>query len=128
MNNLTKTVVNILKKQGIESELDKDGDLHFQLHYLNYIFETDDEDKNWFRLTLPYIYEIEEKDDMLSIMQAINQNNLSLKCVKCFMSGNWVHISIESFIGINEEFDEIFHRSISACESAYMDIRKLLPN
>lgn len=128
MNNLTKIVMDILKKQGIENELDKEGDLNFKLHYLNYIFESDDEDKNWFRLTLPYIYEIEEKDDMLSIMQAINQTNMSLKCVKCFMSGNWVHVSIESFIGINEVFEEIFHRSISICESAYMDIRKLLPN
>lgn len=128
MNNLTKTVMGILKKQGVESELDKDGDLNFQLHYLNYIFESDDEDKNWFRLTLPYIYEVEEKDDVLSIMYAINQINMSLKCVKCFMSGNWLHVSIESFVCTNEEFDKIFHRSVSACESAYMDIRKQIPN
>lgn len=126
MTELVRKAQEILKKQGVDAQFDEEGTLVFELRYLTYYLEHDDDDEEWLRITLPAIYRIEDDDDVMDIYKAANMASCNVKFANFYLTDKSVHIIVESYVDYQVNLENMLRRYISVCESAYMEFRRQL--
>lgn len=126
MTELARKAQEILKKQGIDAQFDEEGTLVFELRYLTYYLEHDDDDEEWLRITLPAIYRIEDDDNVMDIYKAANVASCNIKFANFYLTDKSVHIIVESYVDYNVNLENMLRRYISVCESGYMEFRRQL--
>lgn len=126
MTELARKAQEILKKQGIDAQFDEEGALVFELRYLTYYLEHDNDDEEWLRITLPSIYLIEDDDNVLDIYKAANIASCNLKFANFYLTEKSVHIIVECYVDNQINLENMLRRYISVCESGYMEFRKQL--
>lgn len=126
MTELVRKAQEILKKQGVDAQFDEEGTLVFELRYLTYYMEHDEEDEEWLRITLPAIYRIEDDDNVMDIYKAANVASCNIKFANFYLTDKSVHIIVESYVDYNVNLENMLRRYISVCESAYMEFRRQL--
>lgn len=126
MTELARKAQEILKKQGVDAQFDEEGTLVFELRYLTYYMEHDEEDEEWLRITLPAIYRIEDDDDVMDIYKAANMASCNVKFANFYLTDKSVHIIVESYVDYQVNLENMLRRYISVCESAYMEFRRQL--
>ena len=126
MDNLNILMREFLKKRGIVVE-DKTGEpfaLYFSVNNLHFIFETNDPDPFFFRISLPQINRSTQIVEQLS--KAIQQLNMSYKGAKIVDGGNknlW--IVADQFVYSTDQIDFLFDRIIQAMTDMIREYYKL---
>lgn len=105
----SELVFDYLRHQGLMPEYNENGNIRFKYQMLVFIFFTDDNDRAFFNLTLPNIYEVTD-DNRLAVFEAINQVNENTKVVKLTISGNHVWCAAEIMIDTTPELDDLVPR------------------
>lgn len=123
---LVRRVMEALDKQSVNYELDDDGDLLFDLHYLHFVFGSDTEDPTYARLMLYHVYEIKDTDNLLVVYRAASEVTNVYKFAKVNVAGRNVHISIESIMDEGTDVDATIQRFIGLMEEAFVEFRRML--
>lgn len=78
-------MLDFLANEGFRPK-EEDFGLVFKVEGLNFLFFKDDNDDQYFRLTLPGIYDVND-DNELAVLRAINGANAAMKVVKLYILG-----------------------------------------
>lgn len=126
MDNLNILMREFLKKRGIVVE-DKAGDpsaLYFSVNNLHFIFETNDPDPFFFRISLPQINRDSQIVEQLS--KNIQQLNMSYKGAKIVDGGDKIlWIIADQFVYSTDQIDFLFDRIIQAMTDMIREYYKL---
>lgn len=108
--NASDLVENWLKEQGFKNERDNDGDLLFKYQGVNLFCCKDDNDKQFLRVIMPGIYQID--GDRLKVLEAINTISCDLKAIKAFIVQDRLWLAIEMFIDSTPDIDDFIERCL----------------
>ena len=110
-------VFDYLKHQGLVPEYNEYGNIRFKYQMRTFLFFVDDNDKSFFNLTLPGIYDVTD-DNRLAVFEAINEVNEKTKVVKLTISGNSVWCATEIMMDTTPELDDLVPRLIGILMTA----------
>ena len=108
--NASDLVENWLKEQGFKNERDDDGDLRFKYQGVNLFCCKDDYDKQFLRIIMPGIYQID--GDRMKVLEAINTICSDLKAIKAFIVQDHLWLAIEMFIDSTPDIDDFIERCL----------------
>ena len=108
--NASDLVENWLKEQGFKNERDDDGDLRFKHQGVNLFCCKDDNDKQFLRIIMPGIYQID--GDRMKVLEAINTICCDLKAIKAFIVQDHLWLAIEMFIDSTPDIDDFIERCL----------------
>ena len=108
--NASDLVENWLKEQGFKNERDDDGDLRFKYQGVNLFCCKDDNDKQFLRIIMPGIYQID--GDRMKVLEAINTICRNIKAVKAFLVEDHLWLAIEMFIDSTPDIDDFIERCL----------------
>ena len=108
--NASDLVENWLKDQGFRSERDSDGDLRFRYEGVNLFCSKDDNDKQFLRIVMPGIYQID--GDRMKVLEAINTICRNIKAIKAFLVEDHLWLAIEMFIDSTPDIDDFIERCL----------------
>ena len=108
--NASDLVENWLKEQGFKNERDNDGDLHFKYQGANLYCYNDDNDKQFLRIVMPGIYQID--GDRMKVLEAINTICRNIKAIKAFLVEDHLWLAIEMFIDSTPDIDDFIERCL----------------
>ena len=91
----------ILKSQGIESELDEDGDVCFEYHFKDFLLE-ESKGTDFFILTTSFKVEMDERDKM-RFLKVANQMHISYRMARMTCVDGGIKFSVETIL--NPEMD-----------------------
>lgn len=108
---LLESFISYLDKNGLKYELYRESEtLSFNLNNLNYLFQWQERDKNYFRIALPNIESIPVSPNKISIIDEIIDNYKVAKAIKMTDGNLW--LVAESFVYSLESIDNLFARMI----------------
>lgn len=110
-------IKNWLSSEGYRYETDADGDIHFKYQGKNMYFITDERDELYFRLMMPYVYEVENNRE--KVLEACNTICRELKVVKAFLVGDGMFLCIEMFVDSSPEVEDFLQRCCDILLAAY---------
>jgi hypothetical protein len=105
-------VFEYLKQQGLMPSIDEDNDIVFKYQMLTFVFFTDDDDQQFFRLALPNIFDVTE-DNRIAVLEAINEVNKLMKVVKLIIPNDDVWATTEIMMDTTPVLDDLFPRLIN---------------
>ena len=108
--NASDLVENWLKEQGFKNERDDDGDLRFKYQGVNLFCCKDDNDKQFLRIVMPGIYQID--GDRMKVLEAINTICRNIKAIKAFLVEDHLWLAIEMFIDSTPDIDDFIERCL----------------
>ena len=108
--NASDLVENWLKEQGFKNERDNDGDLHFKYQGANLYCYNDDNDKQFLRIVMPGIYQID--GDRMKVLEAISTICRNIKAIKAFLVEDHLWLAIEMFIDSTPDIDDFIERCL----------------
>ena len=108
--NASDLVENWLKEQGFKNERDDDGDLRFKYQGVNLFCCKDDNDKQFLRIIMPGIYQID--GDRMKVLEAINTICRNIKAIKAFLVEDHLWLAIEMFIDSTPDIDDFIERCL----------------
>ena len=108
--NASDLVENWRKEQGFKNERDNDGDLHFKYQGANLYCYNDDNDKQFLRIVMPGIYQID--GDRMKVLEAINTICRNIKAIKAFLVEDHLWLAIEMFIDSTPDIDDFIERCL----------------
>ena len=108
--NASDLVENWLKEQGFKNERDNDGDLHFKYQGVNLFCCKDDNDKQFLRIVMPGIYQID--GDRMKVLEAINTICRNIKAIKAFLVEDHLWLAIEMFSDSTPDIDDFIERCL----------------
>lgn len=111
---------NYLINQGYRPEVDEDGDIFFKREGRGFYIFPNENDKEYFRISLPNFWSIENEAERLQVLEACNYTNALTKVVKVHTVKNNTNVwaSVEMFLKNPQDFEPIFERSCRAIISA----------
>jgi hypothetical protein len=101
-----------LGEQGYRFTVDADGDLRFMREGLEFILFTDEEDDQYFRMSLPWVFAPGSPDEWLRGLRTANKVNQKFKAVKAVLYEKSLWLYIESFFEPPENFQSVFDRCL----------------
>lgn len=101
-----------LKEEGYVPHYDNDGDIIFKAEGLSYLLFAAEDDPAYFRLALPFFWEIESPAERQRVLAAATTVNAEVKVVKLYVVEDHVWASVEMLIDPPESFRPIFTRSL----------------
>lgn len=117
----------ILEDLGADPSYDDDGDVRFNSLSgtdLTFIAIIDGGHKEFIRICLPTIYEVEKSGDLLKVLEACNYANLQSKGAKVYVNGagKYVWVAYEFFVAELDDasIKQALEDSIPVLESAAM--------
>ena len=105
----SEMVFNWLKQQGFVPEWDEKNNIWFKYQMKNFLYFNNDDDAQFFNLTLPRIYDVTD-DNRLAVFEAANQVNETTKVVKVTIAGDSVWCATEIMLDSTPELDELMPR------------------
>ena len=109
----SEAVFNYLKSQGLMPQYDDRGNIEFKYQMRNFLFFVNDNDEQFFQLTMPSIFEVTD-DNRMAALEAMNQINDTTKVIKLTVTkSNYVWESTEIMLDSTPELDDIFPRLLN---------------
>lgn len=109
----SENVFNYLKSQGLMPQYDDRGNIEFKYQMRNFLFFVNDNDEQFFQLTMPSIFEVTD-DNRMAALEAMNQINDTTKVIKLTVTkSNYVWESTEIMLDSTPELDDIFPRLLN---------------
>lgn len=108
---LVDLVKNWLSTAGYEYDVDNDGDIHFKHEGLHIYFTVDQNDKSFFRLIMPGIYQVE--NNRVRVLEAACKVTGEFKVLKAFLVEDNLWLTIEMFLGTSPEIKDFFPRCLT---------------
>lgn len=109
----SENVFNYLRNEGLVPRYDDHGNIEFKFQMRNFLFFVNDEDEQFFQLTMPNIFEVTD-DNRMAALEAMNQINDTTKVIKLTVTkSNCVWESTEIMLDSTPELDDIFPRLLS---------------
>jgi hypothetical protein len=106
---------NYLKKKGLSSKIDEDGDILFRHKNVNYFIEVSD---NFVRIGLPNFWPIDNDFENDLAIKLASESTKHIKCAKILVVNNDVWGTAEFFIANEDHFGSVFMFYIDAIKSA----------
>jgi hypothetical protein len=108
-----------LKSEGYRYEVDEDGDISLRREGRWLALFASDDDPNYFRFSLPNLWECEGEREEQVALETVNQMNRTFKVVKFALVDGWVWANVEQYFHPLEAFRGSFDRSADLlCETA----------
>lgn len=114
----------MLSDEGINNEVDSDGDIAFSYKDLDMFIIINDSDQEFFRLAVIDIHEVKNDADRIRVRGIINDINSNLKVVKAYVTGNRVWLAVEMFTERPRDVVPVLMRSLDVMVQAYEQFRK----
>ena len=109
----SENVFNYLRNQGLMPQYDDRGNITFKYQMRNFIFFVNDNDEQFFQLTMPSIFEVTD-DNRMAALEAMNQINDTTKVIKLTVTKNgYVWESTEIMLDSTPELEDIFPRLLN---------------
>jgi hypothetical protein len=107
----SEMVFNYLKSQGLMPEFDDRNNIIFKYQMRTFLYFNNDEDEQFFNLTMPRIYDVTD-DNRMAVFEAINQVNETTKVVKLTIAGDSVWCATEIMLDSTPEMDDLMPRML----------------
>lgn len=101
-----------LKEEGYLPRFDDDGDIVFKAEGVSYLLFASEDDREYFRLALPFFWKIDDAAERQRVLEAAAQVNAELKVVKVYPVEDNTWASIELLFDQPEQFKPIFKRAL----------------
>lgn len=101
-----------LKEEGFVPHLDNDGDIVFKVEGISYLLFQAEDDPEYFRLTLPFFWQIESPAERQRVMAAATTVNAEVKVVKIYVVDDHAWAGVEMLIDPIENFRQVFPRCL----------------
>ena len=124
MDEVTKKVCKILKKEGLMPKMCESG-LNFKYQMLHYAYRRDEDDDHYITFVIPGIFDV-EKEKIVEAFCAINTVNVSIKYVKAVVYDSEVWLSFEHFYDVSTNLEDLVRTAITALYAAYHKFASLL--
>lgn len=109
----SENVFNYLKNEGLVPKYDDRGNIEFKFQMRNFLFFVNDDDEQFFQLTMPNIFEVTD-DNRMAALEAMNQINDTTKVIKLTVTkSDWVWESTEIMLDSTPELDDLFPRLLN---------------
>lgn len=109
----SEAVFNYLKSQGLMPQYDERGNIEFKYQMRNFLFFVNDDDAQFFQLTMPSIFEVTD-DNRMAALEAMNQINDNTKVIKLTVTkSGYVWESTEIMLDSTPELDDVFPRLLN---------------
>ncbi len=115
-SNFTSLYLDFLEKESIPAQIDRDGDIEFDLFEKTFYILIEQDDPGFFRMVLPNIWPIENDKEYLTVLKACNQANKEAKAVKIYTTNDNVWLATELLLEKPEQFTSIFYRALDEME------------
>ncbi len=94
-------------------QYDERGNIEFKYQMRNFLFFVNDNDEQFFQLTMPSIFEVTD-DNRMAALEAMNQINDTTKVIKLTVTkSDYVWESTEIMLDSTPELDDIFPRLLN---------------
>jgi hypothetical protein len=112
-----------LRDEGYKGELDDDGDISFKYEGGFYYIFVDAEDEKYFHMVCPYFWKLEEEEEKLKALRAVNLVNRQYKCGKLFLIKEEKNVTADIGVFFNDvsEFKVFFYRLIGIIQAMVND-------
>jgi hypothetical protein len=110
--------LNFLREQKYRCELDEDGDVRITFQGLGFVLFADEEDREFFRLVLPNIWQSDSSEEHMACLAAANETTRKMKGAMVFCVGDRVWASIEMFLDPIETFKPVLERCLECLAAA----------
>lgn len=122
----TENVFNYLKEQGLIPRFNDRGNIEFKYQMRNFLFFNNDDDEQFFQLTMPSIFEVTD-DNRMAVLEAMNEVNDTKKVVKLTVpKSNMVWASAEIMMDSTPELDDLIPRLLNILLGTQEDFYKLM--
>ena len=122
----TELVFNYLKEQGLVPKFNDRCNIEFKYQMRNFLFFNNDDDEQFFQLTMPSIFEVTD-DNRMAVMEAMNEVNDTKKVVKLTVpKSNMVWASAEIMMDSTPELDDLIPRQLGILLGTQEDFYKLM--
>lgn len=101
-----------LRNDGYRPEV-QDFGITFRAEGSNFLFIKNDNDNEFLQLCLPGIYDIENENERLRVLQAMNEANATAKVVKCATINDSVWVFFEILLDGSPELGDIVPRALA---------------
>lgn len=119
-------VFDYLKEQGLVPKYNDQGNIAFKYQMRSFLFFNNDNDEQFFQLTMPSIFEVTD-DNRMAVMEAMNEVNDTKKVVKLTVpKSNRVWASAEIMMDSTPELDDLIPRLLNILLSAQQDFYKIM--
>ena len=108
----TERVLEFLKTQGFCPEVDEHGGIIFKYQMATFLFINNDEDKEFFQLAMPHIYQVTD-DNRDIVLEAANKTNTSMKVAKISVLDDSVWAFFEILLDQSPDVKDIIPRALN---------------
>ena len=109
----SENVFDYLKNEGLVPKYDERGNIAFKYQMRNFLFLVNDDDEQFFQLTMPNIFDVTD-DNRMAALEAMNQINDTTKVIKLTVTpGNSVWESTEIMLDSTPELDDVMPRLLN---------------
>lgn len=109
----SENVFNYLKEQGLVPKYNDNGNIEFKYQMRSFIFFSNDDDEQFFQLTMPSIFTVTD-DNRMAALEAMNEINDTTKVIKLTVTKNGnVWESTEIMLDSTPELDDFFPRLLN---------------
>ncbi|MBQ3710553.1 MAG: YbjN domain-containing protein [Bacteroidales bacterium] len=119
-------VFDYLRNQGLVPKYDDRGNIEFKYQMRSFIFFSNDDDAQFFQLTMPSIFEVTD-DNRMAALEAMNEINDTTKVIKLTVTkSNHVWESTEIMLDSTPELDDLFPRLLNILLNTRQAFYKLM--
>lgn len=108
----SESVLEFLRSQGFCPEVDEHGGIIFKYQMATFLFINNDEDSDFFQLTMPYIYDVTD-DNRDIVLEAINKTNANMKVAKVCILHESVWAFFEILLDQSPDVKDIIPRALN---------------
>lgn len=113
--NAKDLVLDFLRKEGFTPTVDERNNIVFKYQMTTYVFFTDENDDEFFQLTMPAIYDVTE-DNRELVLEAANKVNQSMKVIKIIVTQESVWVLFEILLDETPQVEDIMPRAFRIME------------
>ncbi|MCR5573507.1 MAG: YbjN domain-containing protein [Bacteroidaceae bacterium] len=113
--NAKELVLDFLRKEGFTPTVDERNNIVFKYQMTTYVFFTDENDDEFFQLTMPAIYDVTE-DNRELVLEAANKVNQSMKVIKIIVTQESVWVLFEILLDETPQVEDIMPRAFRIME------------
>ena len=125
MINTFDLMVEYLRNEGYRPEV-KDFGATFRAEGSNYVYFRNEGDNEFMQLCLPAIYEIENGNERLQVLKAMDKANSTAKVVKCASIDDSVWVFFEILLDGSPELEDIVPRALGMLKNGQNEFYKAM--
>ena len=107
-----------LDGRGVESFVDADGDVQFELDGRVHFIGTNADDPGFFNVVVFDVWPIESATERVAALEAVNVVSRDLKVVKGYVTNDNVWLACELYVETAADFAPVFERCASTLSTA----------